>query len=153
MRFKLGRFRTESQYSGKPEPVYIDGSFEPRDVESNWALYIDMPTLFVAYGPAVQSGNWRWCTSIANGYGPIQWQVESKPREWTAPEWWEFWGLVSGIRALNEAYEFARFGNNGIGDDKALLKCKDISLAQTLATKLDNIIPRANELLHKLQEV
>lgn len=151
---KLGKFTYDSQQFNKDNaiPLYLDGEFKSRDVQSNYAYYVDMPSIFEAYGKAVFSGNWRMVTSISNGYGCIQWQIEQKPRTIETNEWWEFWGLVRVLITLNNAYESMRFGNHGIGDDKAVLHVKNEGLAQILANEMDSMLPRINELLNKFPE-
>ena len=44
--------------------TYFKGAFKLRDRDKNWASPIDFPTVFVAYGAGVHSGNWRSLTSI-----------------------------------------------------------------------------------------
>lgn len=44
--------------------TYFEGTFKLRDKSRNWASPIDFPTVFVAYGAAIKSGNWRRCTGI-----------------------------------------------------------------------------------------
>lgn len=43
--------------------TYFEGYFKLRD-QKYWAHPIDFPTVFVAYGKAIKSGNWNSCTSI-----------------------------------------------------------------------------------------
>lgn len=43
--------------------TYFEGSFFLRDDEK-WAHPIDFPTVFVAFGRSVRSGNWKSCTGI-----------------------------------------------------------------------------------------
>ena len=44
--------------------TYFKGFFELRSESENWAHPISFPTVFVAYGHAVKSGNWNSSTSI-----------------------------------------------------------------------------------------
>lgn len=44
--------------------TYFKGSFYLRNKNENWASPIDFPTVFIAKGRAVKSGNWDSCTSI-----------------------------------------------------------------------------------------
>jgi len=44
--------------------TYFKGKFALRNENINWATPIEFPTVFVAYGPAVKSGNWQSCTAI-----------------------------------------------------------------------------------------
>jgi len=44
--------------------TYLEGNFYLRDEKINWAHPINFPTIFVAYGAAIKSGNWQKCTSI-----------------------------------------------------------------------------------------
>lgn len=44
--------------------TYLEGYFELRDLNSNWASPVNFPTVFTAYGQAIKSGNWQSCTSI-----------------------------------------------------------------------------------------
>jgi hypothetical protein len=45
--------------------TYLEGTFYLRNNEkTNWATPIEYPTVFIAYGQGIRSGNWRSCTSI-----------------------------------------------------------------------------------------
>ena len=45
--------------------TYFEGTFALRDnSKTNWGTPIDFPTVFVAYGQAIRSGNWQSCTGI-----------------------------------------------------------------------------------------
>lgn len=44
--------------------TYFEGRFLLLDEKSNRTTPIDFPTVFTAFGPAIQSGNWQSCTSI-----------------------------------------------------------------------------------------
>ena len=44
--------------------TYFNGVFELRDKNKNYATPIEFPTVFMAYGAAIQSGNWNSCTAI-----------------------------------------------------------------------------------------
>lgn len=152
---KFGRFTWDSSYCdlGHTVPLYVEGKFKALDVQGRVAYYIKTPILFEAYGTGVQGGIWLEQGRI-DTFCKMRGQVEYRPDAWTVDVWWEFWGLVAGIAALNKAYEFARFGNHTVGNEKAVvLKCKDMRLARAIANKLDTIIVRANELLALLPAI
>ena len=44
--------------------TYLEGSFELRDENENWASPIEFPRVFTAYGADINSGNWESCTAI-----------------------------------------------------------------------------------------
>lgn len=45
--------------------TYLKGDFQLRDNSiTNWANPIEFPTVFVAYGSGITSGNWQRCTNI-----------------------------------------------------------------------------------------
>ena len=45
--------------------TYLKGTFQLRDNSvNNWASPIEFPTVFIAYGSAIKSGNWQSCTNI-----------------------------------------------------------------------------------------
>lgn len=45
--------------------TYFEGAFSLRNKQTNnWATPIDFPTVFVAYGKGIKSGNWQACTNI-----------------------------------------------------------------------------------------
>lgn len=44
--------------------TYFEGIFELRNKNMNWAIPIDFPAVFTAYGKAIKTGNWRSVTSI-----------------------------------------------------------------------------------------
>ena len=44
--------------------TYFEGNFYLRDENKNWANPIKFPTVFIAYGKAIKSGNWQSCTAI-----------------------------------------------------------------------------------------
>ena len=44
--------------------TYFKGGFELRDKNENWASPIEFPTVFIAYGAAIKSGNWQSGTAI-----------------------------------------------------------------------------------------
>jgi len=45
--------------------TYFEGNVFLRDnSKDNWATPIDFPTVFIAFGQGIKSGNWQRCTSI-----------------------------------------------------------------------------------------
>lgn len=45
--------------------TYLEGVFYLRDrATTRWGGPIYFPTVFVAYGAAIKSGNWRYCSSV-----------------------------------------------------------------------------------------
>lgn len=45
--------------------TYFKGTFKLRDnSKTNWAHPIDFPTVFIAYGKGIKSGNWQSLTEI-----------------------------------------------------------------------------------------
>lgn len=44
--------------------TYFEGCFELRDKSKNWGSPIEFPTVFIAYGAAIKSGDWQSLTAI-----------------------------------------------------------------------------------------
>lgn len=44
--------------------TYFQGIFELRDENQKWGTPIEFPTVFIAYGKSIKSGNWLRYTSI-----------------------------------------------------------------------------------------
>lgn len=44
--------------------TYFKGLFELRNHNENWAIPIQFPCVFNAYGPTIKSGNWQSTTAI-----------------------------------------------------------------------------------------
>lgn len=59
--------------------TYFEGNFQLRDrSRTNWATPIEFPTVFVAFGQAIKSGNWQSCTSINTSKYVIEHYFDNK---------------------------------------------------------------------------
>jgi hypothetical protein len=140
--------------------LFIEGNYEIKDPESNYAYPVDHPTVFVAYGEAIRSGNWMACTAINTPRSIHEFYNEyCKPEKkaqsnydmilpnLTESEKYEFFGLVDSIAKIAEAYSVFRFGNHGTSKGTDI---KNIETAKTIFETMKPAVNRANELLNKI---
>lgn len=112
-------------FSGRP--LYLKGLYSLRDNE-NCSSPVDCPTIFVAFGAAIRSGNWRSCTAI------------------NTPEY-------IFVNYIQDEPENVRYNN--LTDDESLLLTKLIfEIGNTNRwdniERLEKLISVANELLIKI---
>jgi len=53
----------ETIFKTNKKATYFEGTFKLRDATKNYASPIQFPTVFIAFGKAIKSGNWQSCTA------------------------------------------------------------------------------------------
>jgi hypothetical protein len=74
--------------------TYFEGEFYLRN-RGMWAFPIDFPTVFIAYGRAIRSGNWQSCTNLNNPQYVLDNYFDGKKGKLV-----EFWDAVFALENI-----------------------------------------------------
>lgn len=140
--------------------IYFKGVFSMRDIESNYAYPVDFPTIFIAKGKGIKSGNWRSCTGtntpdyISKYYSeevsPVNSNYDIKLLGLTDTEKYEIFGLWSSLAHMAEAYSVVRFGNHGTSEGTDI---KNQKASKAIFEAVKVMVDRANELFNKMPKL
>ena len=138
--------------------LYLRRLYSMSDYKSNYSYPCEFPTIFEAYGQAIESGNWRSGSSI-NTPDSIRVMFEERTNKTIRSlydiyfsglddtEHFELWGLILSIADCAKAYNVFRFGNHGTHDGKDISNYKT---AESISNGVKPMIEKANILLQKI---
>ena len=111
--------------------LYLKGIFYIRDNKNtNWAIPVDCPTIFEAYGQGIKSGNWQSCTAINTAQYVIKHYLDNNILKYmpslSKSDKIRFWELAKQIEVLN-SFEYLE--------------------------ELEILIKEANDILNKLETI
>lgn len=138
--------------------LYLKGLYEMGNTESNYVYPCKFPTIFKAYGKAIESGNWQSCTAINTPKCIRKFFEREINRKiyrnynihfngLSENEHYELHGLIYAIADMANAYQIARFGNPGTPSGLNII---NIECAKLILKSVEKMVNRANQLLIKI---